>query len=84
MKISAAPDIQVSVKKKLEDIRKFIHFADNIIFLLEISLLKFDLYTIVSMLYFSSLECLQKIWPLINKWSMALCKDVHSWQVDQI
>ena len=33
----------------------------TIIFLLETSLLKFDLYRIESMLHFSSLECLQNI-----------------------
>ena len=54
-------------RKRFDDIMKLIHLLITIIFLLEISLLKFDLYRIESMFHFSSLECLQKIWLLMNK-----------------
>ena len=54
-------------RKRFEDIIKLVHLLITIIFLLETSLLKFDLYRIKSMLHFSCLECLQKIWPLMNR-----------------
>ena len=42
----------------------------TIIFLMEISLVKFYHYRIESMIHFSSLEYLRKIWPLMKKWSI--------------
>ena len=66
---SIVPKSMPSVR--FADIKKYSRYIlliIIIIFLPKISLLKFDCCRITSMLHFSSLDCLKKIFPLMSKW----------------